>query len=93
MEKLSELFNTFNLNKVKVISAEDNDKPIIKGDKKIDPTSLFGIWANEPRSLESIRKDTWQKKTDIWVMVLCDTNIFIHAFNRLPLKGKNEFKK
>jgi hypothetical protein len=59
MEKLSALFKTFQINKVKVISADDNDIPVKKGDKKIDPASLFGIWANKPRSLENIRKDAW----------------------------------
>jgi len=65
MEKLFALFKTFKINKVEVITADDNDIPVIKGDKKIDPTSLFGMWANKPRSLENIRKDTWQRKTDI----------------------------
>ena len=54
-----DLFKTFKINKVKVISADDNDIPVKKGDKKIDPASLFGIWANKPRSLENIRKDAW----------------------------------
>ena len=35
--------------------------PIIKGDKKIDPKGLFGIWAKNPRTLESIRKEAWCK--------------------------------
>jgi hypothetical protein len=65
MEKLSALFKTFKINKVNVISTDDSEIPVIKGDKKIDPTSLFGIWANKPRSLENIRKDAWQRKTDI----------------------------
>ncbi len=57
--------NTLAGGEIKVISNNDNDVPVIKGDKKIDPTSLFGIWANKPRSLESIRKDAWQRKADI----------------------------
>jgi hypothetical protein len=65
MEKLSAFFKTFKINKVKVISADDNKIPVVKGDKKIDPTGLFGICANNPRSLEDIRKDAWQRKTDI----------------------------
>jgi hypothetical protein len=64
MEKLSAFFKAFKINKVNVISKDDN-VPIVKGDKKIDPTALFGIWANKPRSLENIRKDAWQRKTDI----------------------------
>ena len=64
MEKLSAFFKTFKINKVKVISTDD-EISVIKGDKKIDPKGLFGIWANEPRSLENIRKDAWQRKTDL----------------------------
>ena len=65
MEKLSAFFKTFKINNVKVISTNDNDIPLIKGDKKIDPTALFGIWASKPQSLENIRNDAWQRKTDI----------------------------
>jgi len=65
LEKFSALLKTFDINKVKVVTAEDNDIPVIEGDKKIDPTSIFGIWANKPRSLPNIRKDGWQRKTDI----------------------------
>lgn len=36
-----------------------------KGDKKIDPNSLFGIWANKPRSLENIRKKAWQRNPSV----------------------------
>src|SRR5258708_14734944 len=60
MEKLSALFKTFKINTVKIISAEDATMPVINGDKKIDPKSLFGIWADQPRSLENIRKAAWQ---------------------------------
>jgi hypothetical protein len=55
IEKLSALFKT--LRSVKVISTEDTSVPIIKGDKKIDPKGLFGIWSDKPRSLENIRKE------------------------------------
>jgi hypothetical protein len=55
IEKLSALFKT--LRSVKVISTEDTSVPIIKGDKKIDPKGLFGIWSGKPRSLENIRKE------------------------------------
>lgn len=63
LEKLSALFRTLKINKVKIISADETETvvPIKKGDKKIDPQGLFGIWANNPRSLENIRKDTWQR--------------------------------
>jgi len=61
MEKLSALLKTFKINTVKIISSDDSPMPVIKGDKKIDPKSLFGIWAEKPRSLENIRKAAWQR--------------------------------
>lgn len=32
---------------------------ITKGDKSIDPTALFGIWRDNPRTPEEIRRDAW----------------------------------
>ncbi len=34
---------------------------ITKGDKSIDPKSLFGIWKNNPRSLQEIRQKAWER--------------------------------
>jgi hypothetical protein len=64
MEKLSALFKTFKINTVKVFSSDDTTS-VIKGDKEIDPKELFGIWAKQPRSLESLRKNAWQRKSHI----------------------------
>jgi hypothetical protein len=64
MEKLSALFKTFKINTVKVSSSDDTAS-VIKGDKEIDPKGLFGIWAKQPRSLEDIRNDAWQRKSHI----------------------------
>lgn len=37
-------------------------KPFItKGDKTIDPTGLFGIWASSPRNLQEIRQKAWER--------------------------------
>jgi hypothetical protein len=63
LEKLSALFKSFNINTLKIVSIENSAIPVIKGDKKIDPKSLFGIWAKHPRSLEKIRKDAWQRNS------------------------------
>lgn len=59
MDKLSALFKAFDINKVNVIPSEDSMDSLTKGDKNIDPTSLFGIWSKEPRTLEKIRKEAW----------------------------------
>lgn len=61
LKKLNALFKAFKINTVKVVSANDTDMLIKRGDKKIDPKSLFGIWANKPRSLENIRRDAWHR--------------------------------
>ena len=34
---------------------------ITRGDKSIDPTSLFGIWADKPRNLQDIRQKAWER--------------------------------
>ena len=37
------------------------DQPlIIKGDKSIDPRGLDGLWKDNPRTLEEIRKASWR---------------------------------
>jgi hypothetical protein len=38
---------------------------ITKGDKRIDPKALFGVWKNNPRSLEQIRSTAWDRNWDI----------------------------
>ncbi len=67
LEQLSALFETFKISTVKVISANDMGTivKVSKGDKRIDPKGLFGIWANKPRSLENVRKDAWQRNSPV----------------------------
>ena len=44
------------------LSAENKPQPsITKGDKSIDPNSLFGLWKDQPRNLTDIRKQGWQR--------------------------------
>ncbi|CAN5226801.1 hypothetical protein BH09BAC4_BH09BAC4_23820 [soil metagenome] len=48
------------LDKLSVKTSRNDSLPeIIKGDKSVDPTALFGIWKDNPRTLEEIRKDAW----------------------------------
>jgi len=61
MEKLSALFKAFDIRKISVIPTDNKTMPLTKGDKKIDPTALFGIWSKKPRTLESIRNQAWSK--------------------------------
>lgn len=55
------------LNRLQVpfqVEADEVNEPIVqKGDKTIKPDSLFGIWANDPRTIEEIRTKAWPKRT------------------------------
>lgn len=51
------------LDEITVKSTKPDYMPTItKGDKSIDPTALFGIWKDNPRTLEEIRKDAWGER-------------------------------
>ena len=39
--------------------AADSLPPIRRGNKAEDPTALFGIWKDRPRTLEEIRRRNW----------------------------------
>ena len=63
LEKIVLFFQTLKLDSVRIITdslAKKSDKNnytnITEGDKSIDPTSLFGVWKDNPRSLEQIRE-------------------------------------
>ncbi|MCY7349883.1 MAG: hypothetical protein LH606_04345 [Cytophagaceae bacterium] len=50
------------LSQVKVETAvSDDSAAIVRGDKRIDPQALFGIWKDNPRTLEEIRKAAWDR--------------------------------
>ncbi|MEL7121852.1 MAG: hypothetical protein AAFO07_20560 [Bacteroidota bacterium] len=58
------------LSKEESVQVEDDALPesliadkaeITKGDKSIDPTLLFGIWADHPRNIEDIRQKAWRR--------------------------------
>ncbi|PPL03614.1 hypothetical protein [Parapedobacter indicus] len=67
LEKLSALFKTFKINTVNVIPSIGLDAAakISKGNKKINPNALFGIWAGRPRTLENIREVAWQRNPSV----------------------------
>ncbi len=52
------------LNRLQVpfeVDADETTEPFLqKGDKTINPDSLFGIWAKEPHTLEEIRTKAWK---------------------------------
>lgn len=48
------------LDEITVNVESNNAKPVItKGDKQVDPTALFGIWKDSPRTLDEIREEAW----------------------------------
>lgn len=72
LEKVLLFFKSIQLEKVEVNytnqqstkhSIDDND--LEKGDKTQDPTALFGIWKDNPRNLEEIRKQNWKRDWEI----------------------------
>lgn len=60
-DKLSELFKELKIDMVNVTSSDNEHSALTKGDKSIDPTALFGIWSEQPRTIADIRKTAWQK--------------------------------
>lgn len=41
---------------------EEVQAPVItKGNKNIGPSDLFGIWKENPRTVEDLRKDAWNR--------------------------------
>jgi len=55
---------TFALNSF-INKISSNDLPITKGDKKLNPTALFGIWENKPREIKDIRQQNWKRNWDL----------------------------
>jgi hypothetical protein len=62
MEKLSALLKAFDISAVNVVPSDNIS--VIKGDKNIDPTALFGVWSENPRTIEDIRDKAWNRKGD-----------------------------
>jgi hypothetical protein len=71
LEKIFLVLKSMDIENVKVVPTEQTKakKPampvITKGDKRIDPKALFGVWKNNPRSLEQIRSTAWDRNWDI----------------------------
>lgn len=70
LEKIILFFQSIQLEGVRIISdtltrknnkKKKNTPKITRGDKTLDPTDLFGIWADNPRSIEDIREKGWKR--------------------------------
>jgi hypothetical protein len=68
LEKLFTFFKTFQFENIKVVSSQNvqtDTSFITKGDKKINPKELFGIWKDNPKDIETIRNNSWKRNWDI----------------------------
>jgi len=66
VEQLLVLLKTLNIKNIKIQSLPSIPQPnITRGDKTIDPKQLFGIWKDNPRTIEQIRSMAWKRKWDI----------------------------
>ena len=50
------------LDKVEITGRIPESGNIVRGDKSLDPTALFGLWKDNPRTLEEIREASWGGK-------------------------------
>ena len=61
-EALHQIENFIDFIKIRYQSVENKRQPdITQGDKSINPSDLFGLWAKQPRNLTDIRKQAWQR--------------------------------
>jgi len=52
VEKIILLLKNLNIKNIEIIPRPSGEAPsITKGNKKVDPRALFGIWKDNPRSL------------------------------------------
>ncbi len=66
VEQLLQVLKSLNIKAVKVEASSPATQPTItKGDKKLDPKQLFGIWKDNPRSIEQIRSVAWMRNWNI----------------------------
>ncbi len=61
-EQLLKVLKSLNISNVKIHAPLVAPPPTItKGNKKLDPTQLFGIWKDHPKTIEEIRSSAWKR--------------------------------
>ena len=66
IEELLQVLKSLNIKNISVQSSPVVLRPTIsKGDKKLDPKQLFGIWKDNPRTIEQIRSTAWKRNWNI----------------------------
>lgn len=66
IQQLLSILKELNIEHFSIIEKKPNLSPeletnITKGDHSVDPSELFGIWKDNPKTLENIRKKGWQR--------------------------------
>jgi hypothetical protein len=63
VEQLLILIRALNISHIHITTSSMTPQslPIVRGNKKLDPTALFGIWKDKPRNLEQIRATAWNR--------------------------------
>jgi hypothetical protein len=66
IEQLLQVLKSLNIKTIKVQATPVTLAPsITRGDKRLDPKDLFGIWKDNPRTIEQIRSTAWQRNWNI----------------------------
>lgn len=67
MEQLLHLIKSLNIKDLKIdfSSKKEIEPTITKGDKTINPTELFGIWKESPKTIEDLRSNNWKRNWDL----------------------------
>ena len=66
IEQLLQVLKSLDIKNVNIKEVSPKRQPIItKGDKKLDPRALFGIWQGNPRTLEQVRSKAWKRNWNI----------------------------
>lgn len=66
IEQLLQVLRSLNIKNINIKEVSPKRQPVItKGDKKLDPRELFGIWQGRPRTLEQVRSEAWKRNWNI----------------------------
>ena len=66
IEQLLKVLKSLDIKSINIKEVSPKRQPVItKGDKKLDPRELFGIWQGNPRTLEQVRSEAWKRNWDI----------------------------
>lgn len=66
VQQVLELLKSLNIKNINITEPPSKRQPVItKGNKKLEPRELFGIWQNSPRTVEQIRTTAWKRNWEI----------------------------